>query len=193
VASRVRFRWDHFVRRMSWWTFFVTFSAFLPFVVLAYSQYIHGEWPSLSNVLHPGDLVLICTAIAAGAAGDLLGNVGREIRWFGVIGAVFGAMVVFYAGCFLFARFQQSQEDVVRAQTAVTVAQEVVKRDQGVKGQSEQLLQEDQRLLGEKQQDLERAQQHSNNENVIAWWAFAISAVVAASALAVEVYTEPEI
>jgi hypothetical protein len=172
---------------MSLWTVFVAGAAFLPFTVLYLYRYLFGQRTGFWDVLHPGDLVLICTAVAAGAAGDLLGsNVGRFTTTSGIV-VVMGAIIVFTLGCVLFTRFQQSQEDVVRAHESVAVAREMVNRDQGAIGPSEQLIQQDERVLDDKLQELEHAQQHSNSENVRAWTVFAISVVVAASTLALEV------
>ena len=103
---------------------FVLLGAFIPFFFLGFVYYFKGEgWGGvLRDVLQSGELMVISTGLAAGAAGDLLVSTlqDREKRPRGLVIANFGAAYVFLmCAAFLYA-------EVAGARPAQTLATKLV-------------------------------------------------------------------
>jgi hypothetical protein len=175
--------------------------AFLPFVAL-YIFRVHmgqgrpgGSW---LDAVHPADVLLISTAITAGAASDLF------LRQFDTLlrdpepdpratarraSTSTLAILFFLCGTWLFASAQTSQEAVVSAQEGLASAREM-EQNQSAVGQYPQIIESNRQTIEQKQEALERAQRDLHQQDQVAWVAFGFSLVLGVITIYLKVFSE---
>jgi hypothetical protein len=183
------------------WAYFLVVGSFLPFVAL-YKFRGHtghgrpgGSW---LDALHPADVVLISTAITAGAASDLF------LRQFDTLlrdpepdpratarraSTSTLAIMFFVCGTWLFAAAETSQEAVVSAQGGLASAREM-EQNQSAVGQNPQIIESNRQTIEQKTKALERAQRDLHEQDQVAWVAFGFSLVLGVITIYLKVFSE---
>lgn len=117
---------ERFATRTAIWVVCVVLAAFAPFAAFYTVQFFLGGKQQFWDVIHAGDILLISTAIAAGAAGDLYVTASESTpRWALWLNNGL-ALLAFGAGCLLFAAVEQAQDSATTAQAKVSAAKDTL-------------------------------------------------------------------
>jgi hypothetical protein len=126
MAPKICPRVKRFIFRIFIWLLLVLGAAFLPFGAVWVFSYIFGATRDFGDVIHAGDLLLISTALAAGAATDLALSPSEGARKWPKFTNFGFAVVCFIASCGLFAAVEEAQDLAGSAQAGVSAAKEGV-------------------------------------------------------------------